>query len=522
VIVLYENKVFLVTYGIAPESSGVTNATLNQSKMFTDANYDVSITTFDYKPNYRQIFEELKSMNRVYEDISHINKYQYYAELNNPTGIINTGFYDAEFSFYEDGFTSYFDKDAENVVHFFKDGELVKTKTYDKGQFLQAVDYYNSSKEIVRRWEFSEDRYPIMQQFFSERTGNISRESFYTSDGFCFLTRHHKEDGAPGEVFLFKRDDNSAQRFNGNKAHDKHWLNELALKHKISNKLPIFIANGQGSGTKVMGIPKKHAKRTFFVHNNHLGKPYTYGSDIKKRYEYVFNNIKKLDALIVLTEKQKQDIQRQFGKHENIYVIPNAISITEHEPEQKEEATVIMVTRLEGQKNLKKAIKIFPQVVKEVPNAKLNIFGKGKLEEELQEYIKENGMNNHIFLKGYSRNIKKEIKKSNLSLLTSHYEGLPLAAVEALENETPVVSYDFNYGASDIIKDKETGYVIDLGNEEEMASKVVYLLKNPQVANKMGQAGRKDMIMRYSSEVVYQKWMEMLKKLESAEQSVIK
>lgn len=107
-------------------------------------------------------------------------------------------------------------------------------------------------------------------------------------------------------------------------------------------------------------------------------------------------------------------------------------------------------------------------------------------------------------------------------MLTSDYEGLPLAAVESLENETPVVSYDFNYGASDIIKDNETGYVVDLGNEEELASKVVYLLKNPQVANKMGQAGRKDMILRYSSEVVYQKWMEMLKKLESAEQSVAK
>ncbi|MGE7186711.1 glycosyltransferase [Peribacillus sp. NPDC006672] len=508
---MFENKVFLVTYGISPESGGVTVATLNQSKMFADANYDVSITTFDYQPHYKQIFNELKSMNRVYPDVHHFNKYEYYAKKNNKEGLIDTRIYEEEFSTDQDGYINIISSNDNQTIHYFKDGELKKTKYYDyDNSRLMAIDYFNSSRELVQRVEFSEEKFVLRKQYFSVRTQNISRESYYNSMGFCFMTRYHNEEGDPGEVFLFERETGNILQFSGNKAHDKHWLNELAEIYKIGKRLPLFISNGQGSGPKIMGIDKKKAKRAYFVHNNHFESPYSYGSKVKKKYDFVFNRIDKLDALIVLTEKQKQDIQKQYGQHNNIYVIPNAITITEHEPRKKADDTIIMVTRLEPQKHLERAISMFHLVVDKIPSAKLNIFGKGSQLKKLQESIIKHEMQDHIFLKGYSRNIKEEIKSSTLSLLTSNYEGLPLAAVESLENETPVVSYDFNYGASDIINDGNSGFVIDLEDEENLADKIVYLLKNKEVAAQMGAFGRQEMISKYSNEVVHQKWMDML------------
>lgn len=509
---MLENKVFLVTYGIGPESGGVTVATLNQSKMFTDANYDVSITTFEYDREYKQIFKDLKSMNRVYDNADHINKYEYYATKNNPSGAVDDTLYQKELPFYEDGCQSLLDEDNKSVK-LFKEGQLIKQKYYDEDQNLIIVEFYNPTKVLIRRFEFSDQKYPLLQQFFNESTGVLNRESFYTSDGYCYLTRYHNDKGAPGEVYLFNRSDNTIKHFSGNKDHDRYWLNELAVEQKIGDKLPLFISNGQGSGSKVMSIDKKNGKKAFFVHNNHFHKPFTYGSEVKKKYDYVFKRIKKFDAIIVLTEKQKQDIQAQYGEHKNIYVIPNAISISKHESVVKQDKSVIMVTRLEGQKHLQRAINMFPLVVDKIPNAQLNIFGKGSLKEELEQCIKDNQMESHVFLRGYSRNIKQEIKASNVSLLTSDYEGLPLAAVESLENGTPVVAYDFNYGATDIVDNGETGYVEQLNNENALADRVVHLLDNPQKANEMGLLGRERMIKRYSSEVVYQKWMNMLNKL---------
>ncbi|WP_054711350.1 glycosyltransferase [Bacillus sp. JCM 19041] len=510
---MLENKVFLVTYGIGPESGGVTVATLNQSKMFTDANYDVSITTFDYNRDYDQIFNDLERMNRVYKDVNHKNKYEYYATKNNPKGDVDESVYLEELPVYEESCQSLFNEENQSVK-IFKNGELIKEKLYDEKQNLISIDYYNKTKVKVRRYEFSKKKYPLIQQFFNESTGVINRESFYTSDGFCYLTRYHNEKGDPGEVYLFNRVDNSVMHFAGNKEHDRHWLNELAIEGKINDKLPLFITNGQGSGSKVMSIDKKRGKKVFFVHSNHFKEPFTYGSVVKKKYNYVFKRIKKFDAIIVLSEKQKQDIKAQYGEHSNIFVIPNAISINDYERGPRKDGSVIMVTRLEPEKSIERAIKMFPLVVEKVPNAELNIFGKGSLKEELEKCIKDNDMEEHVFLRGYSRNVKQELKRATLSLLTSKFEGLPLAAVESLESATPVVSYDFNYGAADIIDDEETGYVVEHGDEETLAEKVTHLLNNPQLADNMGFLGRKRMIDRYASDAVYRKWMNMLNELE--------
>jgi glycosyltransferase involved in cell wall biosynthesis len=509
-----KNKVFLVTYGIAPESGGVTVATFNQSKMFTDAGYDVSITSFDFQPYYDKIFNELKNMNRVYNDVHHINKYEYYSEKNTFSELINTELYESELPIET---TDYFyteDKDVPNIYHYFKDGVLFKTKYYsDNKDELLAVEYLDGNRSIEYRIDFSPKRYILRKQQYSVATKKVARESFYTPDGYCFMTRYHNEEGKPGQVFLFDRENNQVQHFTGNRAHDKHWLNEIAVKHRIGKNLPLFITNGQGSGLKVMAVDKKKAVRAYFVHNNHFEAPYSYGNKVKAKYDEVFSRIKKLDALIVLTEKQKADIQRQYGDHNNIYVIPNAISVAEHEPIPKNDNEIIMVTRLEPQKNLQRAIEMFHLVINEVPDAKINIFGKGREREKLEDSIKKHNMEDHIFLRGYSKDIQQEIKKSALSLLTSNYEGLPLAAVESLQHGTPVVSYDFNYGATDIIDDEKSGFIVELENREKLAERIVYLLKNKDIARQMGEEGRKQVITKYSSEVVLGKWIDMLESL---------
>ncbi|MEC0304826.1 glycosyltransferase, partial [Terribacillus saccharophilus] len=152
-------------------------------------------------------------------------------------------------------------------------------------------------------------------------------------------------------------------------------------------------------------------------------------------------------------------------------------------------------------------------VTNEIPDAKINIFGKGRELSKLEDSIKKHNMENHIFLRGYSKDIKQEIKKATLSLLTSNYEGLPLAAVESLQHGTPVVTYDFNYGATDIVDNETSGFVVELENKEKLAEKIIYLLRNKDIALKMGEEGRKQVVSKYSNEVVLGKWVDMLESL---------
>lgn len=65
------------------------------------------------------------------------------------------------------------------------------------------------------------------------------------------------------------------------------------------------------------------------VHINHFESPFTYGSKVKPDHIDFLSNIDKLDALVVLTNDQKKDIEKQFGEHGNIFIIPNSMPYTD-------------------------------------------------------------------------------------------------------------------------------------------------------------------------------------------------
>lgn len=69
------------------------------------------------------------------------------------------------------------------------------------------------------------------------------------------------------------------------------------------------------------------AHHIYTIHTNHFEAPYTYGSELKEHHRGMLENLENGDPIIVLTEKQKEDIIKQFGDHDNIYVIPNTIEV---------------------------------------------------------------------------------------------------------------------------------------------------------------------------------------------------
>ena len=87
----------------------------------------------------------------------------------------------------------------------------------------------------------------------------------------------------------------------------------------------------------------------------------------------VLNNLNEIDALVVLTQKQKNDIINQFGSRDNYYVIPHSINVTDKVLE-KEKNKVVIISRLHKEKRIDHSIKAFKNVVMKIPNAKLYIW----------------------------------------------------------------------------------------------------------------------------------------------------
>ena len=229
----------------------------------------------------------------------------------------------------------------------------------------------------------------------------------------------------------------------------------------------------------------------YVLHNNHLLPPRRWDSAMPVEYQRVFNRMEHLDAVVCLTERQREDIGLRRGATTNLFVVPNHLVPPEPEPTTPRDPwRVTVVARLEPQKRLHHAIHAFQLVLRCVPRARLDIYGHGKLRDELQRDINRRGLAASVTLHGHVPNAADMFWQSSASMLTSTHEGHPIVTLESLARGCPVVAYDINYGPREQITDGVDGFLVESGRVEELAERVVRLLQEPMLVARMGQAAR--------------------------------
>jgi glycosyltransferase involved in cell wall biosynthesis len=149
-----------------------------------------------------------------------------------------------------------------------------------------------------------------------------------------------------------------------------------------------------------------------------------------------------------------------------------------------------MIARLDQQKNPLDFIRAADIVVKKYPKAQFLIAGDGSLRSECESLINEFNLQGTFFLLGYRDDISRIMPILTLTVLSSLWEGLPVVFQEAMSAGKPTVANDVD-GARDVIIDGETGYLVTPHQPEEMAERILYLLKNDDVCQQMGLTAQK-------------------------------
>ncbi|MFP3344675.1 glycosyltransferase, partial [Halomonas sp. SIMBA_159] len=93
-------------------------------------------------------------------------------------------------------------------------------------------------------------------------------------------------------------------------------------------------------------------------------------------------------------------------------------------------------------KNVIDAIRSFQFVIKEVPSARLELFGSGPQEKQLKQEIKKLNLEKNVFLKGFTQKPDVEFRTARMSISTSVFEGCPLSIMESIVNNCPVITYN--------------------------------------------------------------------------------
>lgn len=189
-------------------------------------------------------------------------------------------------------------------------------------------------------------------------------------------------------------------------------------------------------------------------------------------------------------------------------VIPNAInSEFIREPYSGERLKrIVGVGRMTHQKNFALLIEAFSRIAEIFPEYNLAIFGKGIGLKSLESQVKKLGLCNRISFPGYVDNIPEELEKSSLYVLSSNFEGMPNALMEAMSLGLPCVSTDCPCGGPRfLIQDGVNGFLVPVGDATRLAEAMKYLLTNEDKRNSLG---KKAMEIRQtlSPEKIYQKW----------------
>lgn len=193
------------------------------------------------------------------------------------------------------------------------------------------------------------------------------------------------------------------------------------------------------------------------------------------------------DWLVVQTQSIKEYFPKSIQKKTSIIYNPvnnSVFNLPSLQGRAGERPRIISVGRLYPQKNQAMMIRAFAKVADEFPDWQLVIYGEGPLRAELESLVSGFKLQDRVLLPGRTEHVVEELRKSKIFCMSSDYEGMSNAMIEAICVGLPVISTKVS-GTNELIKDKETGCLVDLGNEMMLSSAMAFLMGNEKVRKEM-------------------------------------
>ncbi len=194
-------------------------------------------------------------------------------------------------------------------------------------------------------------------------------------------------------------------------------------------------------------------------------------------------------------------------------IIPNPLKIdlpNSFEGIRKKE--FVTVARLSKQKNLKMLIDGFKKFSQENDEFVLRIYGEGPLREELHKYIKNNGLENSVYLMGFEKNVHKEILDAAAFILTSDYEGISNSMIESLAMGIPTICTDCPAGGAKLfIENSVNGILIPVGDVEALYMSMKRIINDAHLSNRLS---RNSVLIKEKLSVttIVERWEDEIKK----------
>lgn len=254
----------------------------------------------------------------------------------------------------------------------------------------------------------------------------------------------------------------------------------------IPNKYDIEIAFMQGMTTEIISKRKNDAKKIAWIHIDMLKRKEAGYVDKKDKYIY-----SKFDKIVAVSNDSANSFIKLYKQYrEKVNVIYNPVDknlIYEKSNEKNisyESNSINLITlgRLDRQKGYDILLEAHNQLIKEGYKHDLYILGQGDEYNNLKSYIDKENLNNSAHLLGFKKNPYPYLKKADVFISSSRYEGFALVIAESMILGKPIIATNCT-GPRELLKNGEFGILSKVENVESLKKAMKEMILSSEKRN---------------------------------------